>query len=89
MRRHYGKDVYGSSLFLMLSYGYALILLFKKIHDGSMVVDAASIASITALSGLIIQSFNVMRVQWQANGAHQRVTEMKKEKCQPNPSILP
>lgn len=79
MRRRYGKDVYFFNILQLGTLGFALVILLKKLHDGTMIVDATTIATITALSIGINNAYTNIRLQWQANGAHQRVTKLRND----------
>jgi hypothetical protein len=87
-KRRYGKDVYGSNGIQILVFGYVLIVMLQKIHQGSMAIDTISIATITALLGNIMNAYNSIRIQWQTNNAHQRVNAMKGN-ANHLPAVLP
>ena len=87
-KRRYGMDVYISSIVSIPVYIIVMVILLKRFHNGSLVIDPMLLtALLTPLIKGISDAINQIRLQFQTNTSHQRINKIKPDKQ--NPYVIP
>lgn len=76
-KRNYGTDVYVSSAIGIPVYIAVIYILLKRFHNGSLTIDPVLLTALmTPLVKGISDAINQIRLQYQTNKAHQRVSNI-------------